>query len=161
MMYDTLTPPDFAGGGIAIARASKTDPSTWFKYYNGAFTEHGLGGLRTILIPLGSQRQQSWAGSVIWSSALGRFLMVHTDYSHEGTIYLRTSPDLLTWSASTPLFGPSTTYGYRFPTLIGMTDDETMAGTAWLYFGRHLTSGAVGPGTLMARRSFSLEALVP
>ena len=32
MIYDTLTPPDFVGGGVTIARASPATPSTWFKY---------------------------------------------------------------------------------------------------------------------------------
>jgi hypothetical protein len=158
MFYDTLTPPDFRGGGITIARASQADPSRWFKYYNGAFSEPGLGGLRTILIPLGSGGQQSWGASVIWSSTADTFLMVHTDFNHEGTVYLRSSTNLLTWSASKALFGPSTSYSYRNPTLIGNTDD-TMVSAAWLYFGRHPTTGAIGPDTLMVRRRFGLEKL--
>jgi hypothetical protein len=158
MFYDTLTPPDFVGGGITIARATQANPAQWFKYYNGSFSEPGLGGLRTILIAMGSGGQQSWGASVIWSSTLGKFIMVHTDYNHEGTIYLRTSTNLLTWSESKALFGPSSLYRYRYPTLVGATDDR-MGSTAWLYFGRHPADGYVGVDTLLARRSVTLGAI--
>jgi hypothetical protein len=84
--------------------------------------------------------------------------MVHTDFNHEGTVYLRSSTDLLTWSASKALFGPSGGYSYRYPTLITAEDDR-MAGAAWLYFGGHRTTGAVGRDTLIARRSFALQRL--
>jgi hypothetical protein len=155
MLYDSWIPPDYPGGGIAIARASKATPGYWTKYDQGSFSQSGLGGARTILIPLGSGGQQSWGAAVIWNSNLGKFLMVHSDFNHEGTVYLRASRDLVNWTSSQVLFDPSPDHSYRYPTLVGATDGR-MGYAAWLYFGRQATSASIGPDTLLARRSVIL-----
>jgi hypothetical protein len=55
---------------------------------------------------------------------------------------------------------PSTQYGYRYPTLLGETDDVT-AKDGWVYFGRTAKGDHIGPDTLMARRRLTLEKLPP
>ena len=99
-----------------------------------------------------------WGPSVSWSSTLNEFIMLHTDYHNEGAIYLRTSRDLLAWSAPFVVMRPSLRYGYRYPTLLGMDDPTT--GSGWLYFGRTPWQGYIGSDTLLARRSFVVERRV-
>lgn len=151
MIYDEW-PTNFSIGGISIARASKTSPNVWTKYYQGNFTEPGIGGNFTPIIPRGQSGNNFWHGSVIWNSYLGKFVMVHTNFSKEGSIYIRTSNDLINWSAAQLLIATPANWGYRYPTLFG-TDNKTMGQEGWIYFGRHSKLGKIGTDTLLYRRS--------
>jgi hypothetical protein len=144
-------------GGIGIARSSTSAPRVWQHYYNGAFGESGIGGRNTPIIT--REDGDVWGPSVSWNSRLGEFVMLHSDYHNEGAIYLRTSRDLLSWSAPFVVVHPSRRYGYRYPTWLGL--DDVTTGSDWLYFGRTPWQGSIGRDTLLARRTFVVEKIAP
>jgi hypothetical protein len=149
--------PDGTNSGTILARASKSDPGLWTKYYNGGFTEPGLGGQATLIVPHAGGRM-NWAGSPIWNSYLGRFVMAHTEYNAEGTIFIRTSTDLVTWSAPEVWFASPATETYRYPSQFGPFGDEAMGETGWIYFSRQPVT-QIGTGATLARRAITFDRL--
>lgn len=147
-----------SGAGLTLARALKTNPTVWLKYHNGGFTEPGIDGSSTPVIPHGQLGTQPWAGFVTWNSYLNKFVMTHTDYNSEGSVFLRISDDLISWSNPQLLFSDSSNHGYRYITQIGDSDDS-MGQSGYLYFGRHHKQGGIGADTLLARRSISFQAI--
>lgn len=157
MVFDTAGPStrDFTDG-VSLARASKTMPTVWFKYFNGGFTEPGMGGRFTPIVARGGAGpcNNLWGASVIWNAFLRQFVMLHMNFCAEGSIFIRTSFDLITWSPAQLLMPSSVNWRYRYPTLVDRTDD-TMAQTGWLYFGRDHKSGSIGIDTLLRRRGIA------
>lgn len=125
--------------GIALARSKLEDrgrPGTWFKYYNGDFTEPGLGGRATHVVT-GASTPGGWAGfpSVSFNTYLNAYLMVHVG---QYGFYLRTSKNGIYWSDPIELLRATTNVPTSslssFPTIIGEDDTHT-AQTNWLYYG--------------------------
>jgi len=141
--------PQSAMNGYAIARApiaSDAVPGSWEKYDQGSFSTPGLGGaftpLNIVLDPTvpGDQRQPD----ISFNTALNTFLMTTVG---NGGIYALTSPDLITWSASTLVFPapvPDSTAGITggvhnwYPTLISPSEpaDQLTASTGYLYYAK-------------------------
>lgn len=159
MFYDSW-PPGFSEGGVAVARAHVSNPGEWFKYYNGGFSEPGVAGQDTPVIVRGGANGSLWHPSVFWSAYLNSYLMIHSDFSQEGAFFLRTSPDLLSWSPVRLLVEAPARWGYRYATFL---TSDSQAKEGWLYFGRHPKDGRIGPDTLLARRSvhFDLDMTPP
>jgi hypothetical protein len=107
---------DVSSQGVAVARMAYSDRywqqgAVW-KYYNGDFTEVGLGGRVTPIFPASvSWMQQDtdayWGPSVHWNTALQQYVMLlnhsccSTGWPQEG-IYVSSNPDLANpagWSA--------------------------------------------------------------
>ena len=99
---------DVTSQGVAVARMAFQDrfnPSgTVLKYYNGSFTEPGLGGRVSPTFPATVSWSQPaadafWGPSVHWNTALNQYVMLlnHSccapDWPQEG-IYLSMNPDL-------------------------------------------------------------------
>jgi hypothetical protein len=119
--------------GIAIARSRIEDrgqPGRVFKYFNGAWTEAGLGGEATALFPsstgwLGPHVESFWGPSVHWNTYLNSYvaLLNHTDgeqWQQEG-IYISFSRDLLNWTPPRKLLDANDWY----PQVIGLGPEET------------------------------------
>jgi hypothetical protein len=158
-MFFTVTHTgETARGGVGLARASKHSPGEWQHYANGRFDQPGIGGDITPVLPRGGANGDLWGASVSWNTYLRQYLMLHTDYNHEGAIFIRTSDNLLSWSNAFLLMRRSGHAGYRYPTLLGIDDDVTLE-RGWLYLGRTPRGGRTGPDTLMVRRSFSLLSI--
>lgn len=157
MLYDFADPLTFGNGGMSVARAPQASPTQWMKYgkrvRNTPWSQPGIGGLERPVILLGDAGQQSWFGGVSYNTALQKYLLFHSDYNHEGNVYLRTSPDLIAWSAP-QLVMAAGLHAYRYPTFLG-ADDKTTAGSGWLYVTRKLTAASFG-ASWMARRPLSL-----
>jgi hypothetical protein len=125
-------------GDIGVARSRIEDggrPGTWFKYYNGGFTERGLGGRATLIV--GGRVPGDWAAfpSVSFNSYLNQYLMV---YAAKDGFYAMTSGDGITWASPTQLLTSATGWsGSRvslYPTIIG--EDDTHTGKEnCLYYG--------------------------
>ena len=93
-----------------MARCSLDDgpplPGNWKKYFQGAFTEPGLGGRETPIIDL--YPSVSWYGRPTYSKSLGKYVMVFAvNQAKEWAdglppqisgIYLALSDDLIKWS---------------------------------------------------------------
>jgi hypothetical protein len=108
-----------------ISMAISTDPDgapgTWQKYYQGDFTEDGLGGMQTVLPGL-----EQFAGgnpSVHWNTYLSKWVMVWHRWA-PAVIYIAFSDDGVTWENGQSLI-PSEIGGRAwYPTIIGETDVE-------------------------------------
>jgi hypothetical protein len=100
--------------------------------------------------------QSHWEGSVIWSQALGKWVMLNSDFGHEGAIFIRTSTDLMTWTPQYLAVAATPAGGYRYPALFGATDATQMGYGGWLYSGRTPTGGFVGVDTILVRRAITI-----
>lgn len=158
MLYDFMDPLVWSNGGISLARANINNPAVWTKYgpkFHGSnYNEPGLGGAEHPVVPVLSNGQQVWSDGVSFNAYLQKYLLLHTDYNHEGNIYLRTSSNLTTWS--TPqLVMSAGLHTYRYASFLSTAGDHTTSQSGWLYFARQL--GTQPPGSaLMARRSVLL-----
>ena len=145
MFFDFAQLPNYPNtslsdiGGVAIARASKSNPSVWTKYYIGSFSEAGIGGRITPVIRTGGVNNQPWIESVIANAYLGKYVMIHTDYFNEGAFFIRTSDDLFNWTDPQLLIPSAANWKYRYPTILGR-DSKSMGQNGWLYFGRYATA---------------------
>jgi len=130
---------DNAHGNLAIARcrlSPKGVPDRWWKFFDGDFTEPGVGGDETWLMspemgdPDNSQR------TVTWSRHLERWVMI---FSPRGAgAHIAFSDDLVRWDPSYELLPPSE-HGYNYFNLIDygpLGTDESVGQIAWLYYTR-------------------------
>jgi hypothetical protein len=129
---------DVSTQGIAVARMAYSDrfnPSgTALKYFNGQFTEPGLGGMVSPIFPakvswVAADTDAFWGPSVHWNTALNQYVMLlnHSccapGWPQEG-IYLSTNPDLSNPSGWTAPQKVLSTFGW-YPQVIGEGPGET------------------------------------
>jgi hypothetical protein len=169
---------DVSTQGVAVARMNFNDRfnpggSVW-KYYNGGFTEPGLGGRVTPTFPanvswVSANADAFWGPSVHWNTALNQFVVLlnHSccspGWPQEG-IYVSLNPDVgnpLGWSAPVKILDSDAWY----PQVIGYGQDGTDKLAGWssrLYVGGVSTykfvvtynpsqQGPVSDGTLPVR----------
>lgn len=106
---------------MAVSYDVEGKPGTWFKYYNGAFNQPGLGGESSpipglISIPGGNP-------SVHYNSYLERFVMVWHSWVST-SIYISTSIDGVVWEQPRLLEANSGSRRAWYPTIIGQSDTE-------------------------------------
>jgi hypothetical protein len=122
--------------GIKVARARIADglgPGTWWKYFEGSWSQPGLGGRATTVIPVPEPiRENDFAGiaSVTWNSDFNLFVGVFTTYtgfwwatSKDGVAWSKAEQLLIGKSMITPNLGPED-YWYYYPSLIDPSADE-------------------------------------
>jgi hypothetical protein len=109
--------------GLSVARmdfADRDSPSgRVYKYYNGDFTEPGLGGASTPVFPATIPEQQVdasmlWGPTIHWNTYLSQWVMVMNlsgdaqFNNHSGYYYVSYSPDISNpgaWSVPVKLYG--------------------------------------------------------
>ena len=106
---------------MAISTDPKGAPGTWKKYYNGSFTEQGLGGQHTKLPGLSSVSGGN--PSVHWNTYLKKWVMVWHGWSPT-SIYLSVSKDGMNWDLPKSIIVSSISGKAWYPTIIGYTDVE-------------------------------------
>jgi hypothetical protein len=129
---------DVSGQGVAVARMNISDrfnpQGLVWKYYNGDFTEPGIGGrvTPTFAANVGWSSANSdafWGPSVHWNTALNQYVMLlnhsccTTGWPQEG-IYLSQNPDIsnpLGWSTPVKILNA---YGW-YPQILGEGPGET------------------------------------
>lgn len=113
-------------------------PTKWWKYYNGAFSEPGIGGLTTPLKCLDTKR--GTLPSVIWNTYLNKWVMAYHSYGPDFSIYMATSADGITWDCPRLVVKakPSAIAGAVrkawFPTIVGPGTDKRSGRDAHLYY---------------------------
>jgi hypothetical protein len=94
-------------------------PGTWKKYYNGGYTEPGLGGNET---PVPALKNYSGANpSVHFNTHLKKWVMVWHRWNGSG-LWLSVSDDLLNWQTPINVVPASSPEKKWYPTIIGRTD---------------------------------------
>ena len=132
--------------GVTVARSAFADrgqPGSAVKYYRGAWTEPGVGGRATAIMPSstgwkGPRVESYWGPSVHWNTFLNVYvaLLNHTDgegWVQEG-VYVSFSHDLLNWTAPTKILNSNDWY----PQVLGLEEngtDSLAASSMRLYVG--------------------------
>ena len=106
---------------MAVSTDPKGAPGTWKKYYNGAFTENGLGGQHTKLP--GLENAPGGNPSVHWNTYLKKWVMVWHGWSPP-KIYVSVSEDGVHWEEPKSIIVSSISGRAWYPTIIGNTDVE-------------------------------------
>lgn len=123
---------------MAVSYDPQGRPGTWFKFFNGSFSEPGLGG-RNNSIP-GLENYAGGNPSVHFNTYLQKWVMVwHTWDStspHPASFWLATSRDLLHWEKPRVLLVPPDSLRIWYPTILGQESDVLAGKTAWLCYAR-------------------------
>ncbi len=114
-------------------------PGTWKKFYNGAFTEPGLGGMDS---PFDTSPQLAGPNpSVHWNTYLGQWIMVVPGWAPP-SMYISSSVDLVHWSSPQVLIqAPAADHEIWYPTIVGAQGDMLAGETATLYYADDIGNG--------------------
>jgi len=138
------------GAILCMAMSEDPDgkPGSWKKWFEGGFTEPGLGGRATPIPALAKHRGGN--PSVQWNTFLNTWIIVW--HRWEGDIWISTSDDLVAWAPPKLLLSkPSETSRVWYPTLLGETDQVGGESVKLLY--------AEFPDSKAARRHFLAREL--
>lgn len=131
-----------SGQGVALARMAYENRSsplgTVFKYFNGGFTEPGVGGRLTPVFPatVAWQRKDAdsfWGAAVHWNTKLSSYVTLlnrsccDTGWPQEG-IYVSFNPDIANangWSKPRKIISDVGFNPYYYPLAIGLGPGET------------------------------------
>lgn len=114
---------------MAMSTDPEGKPRTWKKWFEGAFSEPGLGGVATPIANL--DQVHGGNPSVHWNTFLQRWIMVY--HSWPGSLMLSQSDDLVSWSVPVVLLEPAANSKLWYATILGEAD--TIAGeTATLVY---------------------------
>jgi hypothetical protein len=169
LYYNDLSHMDGRGVQIFLARAALADgpaiPGRFWKYYEGGFSEPGLGGLDSpVLSALGLDQSAAVQPFVIRSDSLRRYLLFfniqswkeHPDFhkpakpaGRVSRLYLATSRDGISWSEPCKLFSDRAfpEMGRSISWEAGMVADADDDSAGWLVYGY---TPSWGPGTRLA-----------
>jgi hypothetical protein len=120
-----------------VAASKRNTVSPWFKYYDGGWTQPGLGGASTD-IWTGPQR----TFAVSYNAAIDRYLMVMSSLETDGRYSLEVSEsvDGIAWSTPTTLFAD--TRELYAPTIVGTGRSPATSGASFYVY---YTSSALSP----------------
>lgn len=132
---------------VHVARAPVSGggrPGTWRKWYQGSFSEPGVGGRSTpVVTPPRAASIYAGLPDVSWNTALGRWLMV---FESNDAYWAVASSDLVSWGAAAHVIGnPSGAASRRsgalwtsYATLISPStpSDRVTGASGWLYQAR-------------------------
>jgi hypothetical protein len=121
---------------VAESYDAKGRPGTWTKYYDGSFSQPGLGGLSGPKSWLRSLDEVPGAAPAVhWNTYVRRWIMVFHSYIDKN-IYISSSIDGITWIKPRLLIEriPGDKRKAWFPTIVGDTSDKIAGQTATLYY---------------------------
>lgn len=122
-------------GNLCVARAvldSNGVPGPFKKYYNGGFSQPGVGGHETfVMSPTGVPTKDNSQRSVQWNEYLKKYVMVFADRIDHLNISF--SDDLVSWS--TPQFLMRYDNFTLYANMVSFaSDDKTGGKSVWLYY---------------------------
>lgn len=139
------------GGCYGYASADVTGAAgTWYRYYNGKFSQSGVGGKQSCLPGLGMNIA---APIVHWNSYLGCYVMLTSYWGHNQQIWLYTSTDGVVWSLPQLLVNSSTHVSIAYGQVIGPNSSHEAGQDATLVY-------AASPATVEgAHRDFITRSI--
>jgi len=157
-----------ADGGssqLAVARAPLDElisnslngvGTSFTKYYDGGWTEPGIGGKAS---PLEVGNPGNWWSSVSYNEYLDQMVLVTSKWQSGGTgpdLYLATSPDGLNWSERQPLvLDPGE---QMYPTIVGTGANPQVTGKSFYVY---YTDGNRWSSAELARREVTFDPEIP
>jgi hypothetical protein len=175
VFYSDMVSPAGAFKGqnaLCLARspvASNGAAGSWKKYYKGAFSEPGIGGLCTAPVPAPTAKSGitfQADGDISYNAALHAYLLIFR--SDDGFFY-STSVDMLTWAkpklmmATVPQIAALNTPGaeyYYYATFVSpdTLSDQATSATGYLYYAKGVQNSALGQNThSWYRRSVTIQ----
>jgi hypothetical protein len=158
-------PADGFSAELAVARAPLADVisnsiagqrTDFTKYYNGGWTEPGLGG-RSSALEVGNPA--NWWASVSYNDYLDQMVLVSSQWQAGGTgpdLYMATSADGVNWSARQPLVLDGGEQMY--PSIIGTGPDPQVTGQSFYVY---YTDGKRWGSAQLARRLVTFDPSIP
>jgi hypothetical protein len=138
LMYFNPTDP----WGISVARApvaSGGKPGTWTKWYDGSFSQPGLGGRSSLLTNI--------TGTNVKKLANGELVAVSNNHQSipgtAGGVYLSFSKDGINWrKRSTPLLAIPGEVAIGYASLVDADGRESLGSSFYLYYEKRMSTGA-------------------
>ena len=129
--YTYYTP---VSGSVSLSMAVSSNPNggagTWSKWYNGSFSQPGIGGLETPIAELSNNPGAN--PSVHWNTYLNKFIMVWHGWNEK--LYISASIDGEVWETPQLLLDEGAKTWY--PVIVGSS--STVGGqTVTLYYGNN------------------------
>ncbi len=152
---------------LAVARAQLSDIETaanlgavtpFYKYYNGSWSQSGLGGASSKLGGSVNPAPSGWWGSVAYNSFLQTYILI---YVSSYNLYLTTSTDGLNWSGSTVIANTSAEEFY--PTVLGFDGNARTTGEQFYVYYTYSVTGGWNRwvDAVLARRMVSMSGAWP
>ena len=120
---------------MAVSSNPAATPGSWRKYFNGDYTEPGLGG-RNSPVP-GLEAHRGGNPSIHYNTFLSRWVMVWGTWDgsspHPRSLWLSSSTDLTSWSPPQILLAAQANDRIWYPTILG-TNDVAAGEDAWLLY---------------------------
>jgi hypothetical protein len=119
-----------------VAAATNHTSAPWQKYYNGAFSEPGLGGLSS---PLEAGNPVVRWMDIKWNTYLRKYVMVLAGAGAYTDLYIMFSDDGLNWSARTQIeVEPGESF---YPSLVGTGVDPLELGKSFYVYYTYSVAG--------------------
>ncbi|WP_242157269.1 T9SS type A sorting domain-containing protein [Aestuariivivens sediminis] len=124
-------------GSVNLSMAISEDPAgapgTWMKWYNGAFSEPGIGGFHSPIDGLSGRPGAN--PSVHWNTYLNKFIMIYHGWNEK--LYISASDDGEVWEVPQLLLDEGSKTWY--PVVVGTNSTEG-GQTVTLYYGNNFQS---------------------
>lgn len=115
---------------MAVSSNPEAGPNSWTKWYNGSFSQPGIGGLDSPIAGLSSRPGAN--PSVHWNTYLNKFIMVWHGWNEK--LYISASDDGEVWESPQILLDEGAKTWY--PVIVG-TDSTKGGQTVTLYYGNN------------------------
>lgn len=135
---DPSTTSDYCHGNLALARAELDEngvPGPFYKYYNGSFSEPGVGGHETWIM---SKTDTVYATdnsqrTVMWNTYLEKYVMVSADRIHH--LNISYSDDLIHWTMPERFLQEEDGIPILYANLVSFDSDDQSGGkNVWIYY---------------------------
>ena len=139
------------GGCYGYMSTNETGAAgTWYRYYNGGFSQPGVGGKQSCLPGLG----MNVATPIVhWNTFLSCYVMLTSYWGQNQQIWLYTSEDGVAWSPPQLLVNSSTHTGVAYGQIIGLDSSHEAGQIATLAY-------AANPATVKgAHRDFITRSI--
>lgn len=135
---DPATTNDYCHGNLAIARAELDEegrPGPFYKYYNGQFSESGVGGHETWIMSKteGPYYTDNSQRTVMWNTYLNRYVMISADRIHH--LNISYSEDLIHWTQPEIFLQEESGVPILYANLISFDSNDMVGGkSVWVYY---------------------------
>jgi hypothetical protein len=126
------------------------------KYYDGSWSQPGIGGMSSALE---SPNKANWWSSASYNEYLDQMVLVTSEWKAGGTgpdLYMITSDDGVNWSSRQPLVLDAGEQMY--PTIVGTGADPQITGQSFYVY---YTDGGRWGNAQLARRLVTLDPSIP
>ncbi len=128
---------NYVAGNMAVARASLDSngvPGPFYKYYNGSFSQPGVGGHETwVMGPSTAHATDNSQRCVMWNTYLQKYVMISANRIHN--LNISYSDDLINWSMPQHFLQEDSGEPILYANMISLDSDDQCGGkSVWVYY---------------------------